>query len=275
MSYTSPYLPTIYETRTETNSLSSSNVAQVTATKTVVVTIISTTTKNTCASLYSLGPAVSIIASSATEESEPEPTEEGAEEGTEEGGEEWTEEETYPADCTPNCAVVSHLRVPSLYTWSALKITSTFTAATVVTIINTSWNRTTVTTVFNPIPTDVTPPFLNSHGTQVGFVGGHYQFVFLSLLLFLSSLSTFSSPFYFIFFPSSISPVQFLFPFHFFFLFSLNCFPLPSPFFHLLFSFFSPFSLFSLSSCFITARCTHARISPTIIQNPVPSSWNF
>ena len=273
MSYTGPYLPTAYETRTETNSLSSTNVAQVTATKTVVVTI--TATKNTCASLYSLGPAVSIIASSGTEEPEPEPTEEGAEEGTEEGGEEWTEEETYPADCTPNCAVVSHLRVPSLYTWSALKITSTFTAATVVTIINTSWNRTTVTTVFNPIPTDVTPPFLNSHGTQVGFVGGHYQFVFPSLLLFLSSLSTFSSPFYFIFslinFSGSI-PI----PFSPFFLFSLNCFPLPSPFFHLLFSFFfSLFSFLSLSSCFITARCTHARISPTIIQNPVPSPWNF
>lgn len=231
MSYTGPYLPTDKETRTETNSISSANEAQVTATKTVVVTIITTTTKNTCASLYSLGPAVSIIASLGTEESEPEP------EPTEEGG-----EETYPADCTPNCAVVSHLRVPSLYTWSALKITSTFTAATVVTLINTSWNRTTVTTVFNPIPTDVTPPFLNSLGTQVGFVGGHYQFVSL-FLPFLSSLSIFSFPFLsFLFLFNFSSSILFYFSL---FLLLLLPFILFSPF-HPHSSLFS-FSLFPLS----------------------------
>ena len=75
------------------------------------------------------------------------------------------------ASCVLSCSVLNILRGPVVYTWSERGVSSTFTAATIITIINTVLNTTRTSTVLNPVPPSIDVPPHNSLGTQTNRIG--------------------------------------------------------------------------------------------------------
>jgi len=70
----------------------------------------------------------------------------------------------------PDCTLHVESPAATLWAWKTYEATTTFTAATVVTVINTVRNFTTRSTVFNTVPAGFQPPKTNEAGTRVDTV---------------------------------------------------------------------------------------------------------
>lgn len=79
------------------------------------------------------------------------------------------------ADCRIHGGKMGHGLFPIIYTWHEYEPESTFTAATVVTIVNTVQNTTTTSTIHNEIPSGASMPVVNALGTKVAHVGNTWE----------------------------------------------------------------------------------------------------
>ena len=91
--------------------------------------------------------------------------------------------------CQPSCVALAASR---FWSWSALEVTSSIDYATVMTIIDEENGSIHITTIFNELPSGISPPAVNEAGSQTAQVTietAKFQFTTIDLYAYATNSS--------------------------------------------------------------------------------------